>query len=414
MADTKISGLPAVVAENDADEIAVNQAGVTKKETRAQMVSTITASLAAHAAVTAAGVHGSSTAAAVNTLVHRDAAGRTQFVDPAAAQDASTKNYSDNQDAAHAALTAAGTHGSSVGVGASAIVHRDAAGRAQFTNPAAAQDASTKNYCDTTKSVIAHVHGAGGEATIVTGGITNNAVDDTKIRDSAATSVIGRAGAGVGNPADIVAGVNDRVFSQAGGTLAFRQVSTAMIAVNAASNTIIRDSAARSVIGRAAAAGGDPADIVAGADDRVLSRAAGTLAFRQVSTPMIANDAVDDTKAGNRVPQFYRRQGGHADDWDVAGAVNRTPAMVRMQGGVISLGDIAPGATAGVNVTFPVAFSFTPICFVTPRSDHISAAFLSTAIQNVAANLFRVEVLNDHAANTVTSVSAHWLAIGTE
>jgi len=48
MPDNPISGLTAVVAPSDTDEIAVNQAGVTKKETRGQVVSTVTNALAAH------------------------------------------------------------------------------------------------------------------------------------------------------------------------------------------------------------------------------------------------------------------------------------------------------------------------------------------------------------------------------
>lgn len=75
MADTKISALPAVAAPAGADEFACNQAGVTKKETKTQITAATDASLTAHIAVTAAGVHGSATAPGANTLVHRDAAG---------------------------------------------------------------------------------------------------------------------------------------------------------------------------------------------------------------------------------------------------------------------------------------------------------------------------------------------------
>ena len=75
MADTKISALPAVAIPAVGDEFACNQAGVTKKETKAQITAVTDANLTAHIAVTAAGVHGSATATGANTLVHRDAAG---------------------------------------------------------------------------------------------------------------------------------------------------------------------------------------------------------------------------------------------------------------------------------------------------------------------------------------------------
>jgi len=62
-----------------------------------------------------------------------------------------------------------------------------------------------------------------------------------------------------------------------------------VLANNYVTNAILRDSAARSVIGRAAAAGGDPADIVAGADNQVLARTAGTVAFQAVVPAMVTD-----------------------------------------------------------------------------------------------------------------------------
>jgi len=56
---------------------------------------------AMHAAITTPPIHGSSVAAAINTLIHRDAAGRAQIVDPAVAADI------DNLGARNAAIAAA-------------------------------------------------------------------------------------------------------------------------------------------------------------------------------------------------------------------------------------------------------------------------------------------------------------------
>ena len=73
-------------------------------------------------------------------------------------------------------------------------------------------------------------------------------------------------------------------------------VGTSDIAGNAADNTIIRDSAGFSVIGKTATGTGDPADIVA-ADETVLGRTgAGNLVFAQVANGQIANLAVDSAK----------------------------------------------------------------------------------------------------------------------
>lgn len=58
------------------------------------------AAFLAHVATTGAGIHGSSVAAAINTLVHRDGAGRAKIVDPAVAADI------DNLGARNAAIAA--------------------------------------------------------------------------------------------------------------------------------------------------------------------------------------------------------------------------------------------------------------------------------------------------------------------
>lgn len=70
--------------------------------------------IAVHAALTAAGIHGSTVAATFNRLVHRDAAGRAQIVNPAVAADIDNMGARNAAIAAHAGL-ATGIHG--VGTG---------------------------------------------------------------------------------------------------------------------------------------------------------------------------------------------------------------------------------------------------------------------------------------------------------
>jgi len=131
--------------------------------------------------------------------------------------------------------------------------------------------------------------------------IANNAVTDGKLRDSAALSVIGRATNTAGDPADIAAGTDAHVLRRSGTTLAFGQVATGGIANNAVTNALIRDSAALSVIGRATNTAGDPADIAAGTDGFVLRRSGTTLGFGTVATAGIADDAVTLAKLQNAV-----------------------------------------------------------------------------------------------------------------
>jgi hypothetical protein len=108
--------------------------------------------------------------------------------------------------------------------------------------------------------------------------ISDNAVTNTKLRDSAPFSVIGRSGSGTGDPSDIVAGATS-VLRRGSGNLEFGTLVTGHYGANSVTDTVLRDSAALSVIGRSANSTGDPADISAGTDGHVLRRSGATLGF---------------------------------------------------------------------------------------------------------------------------------------
>ena len=74
---------------------------------------------------------------------------------------------------------------------------------------------------------------------VTTDKIDNNAVDNTKLRDSAGLSVIGRTDSTTGDPADIVAGTDGQVLRRAGASVGFGTVGTAGIADNAVSTAKI-------------------------------------------------------------------------------------------------------------------------------------------------------------------------------
>lgn len=71
------------------------------------------------------------------------------------------------------------------------------------------------------------------------------------------------------------------------------------IAANAVANTMLRDSGALSVIGRSVNSTGDPADISAGVDDRLLGRTASALGFVQLTVGMIPNSIITYAKLQN-------------------------------------------------------------------------------------------------------------------
>jgi hypothetical protein len=138
---------------------------------------------------------------------------------------------------------------------------------------------------------------------------------------------------------------------------------------------------------------------------------AGKLADGAVdTTARMANDIVDDTKVGNRVPQFYRRQGGDATDWSVSGTTTYTPGAVRMQSGAVAMALVATFAVS-VDVTFPVAFAAKPGVQVAIGN---TSNRLMVAYSNVTASGFRIEVRSDSGATVTETIQASWLAYSTE
>ncbi len=126
-----------------------------------------------------------------------------------------------------------------------------------------------------------------------------------------------------------------------------------------------------------------------------------------IDTVHLANNAVDDTKAGNRVPQFYRRQGGHATNWNVLGTTTYTPTAVRMQGGVRQWTGSA-AQIGSVVVTFPVAFSATPLMFINCTGAMILGIVITYSSTTTNATIYWA------ASQQETSIDFAWLAIGPE
>lgn len=74
---------------------------------------------------------------------------------------------------------------------------------------------------------------------------------------------------------------------------------TPNVIADSISNTLLRNSAAVSVIGRAANSAGDPADIAAAANDRLLARTSDSLAFQQLTDGMVPTNTLALTKLAN-------------------------------------------------------------------------------------------------------------------
>lgn len=135
------------------------------------------------------------------------------------------------------------------------------------------------------------------------------------------------------------------------------------------------------------------------------------IADANVTTAKLANDSVDDTKAGNRVPQFYRRQGGNATDWITAGTTTQTPTSVRMQAGVLAIAntDGATGKIGSTTLTFPTAFSAKPLVFAQVYNDDDTIATVS----NVTATQCTIS-WRGVESSVAFSMNVQWFAVGPE
>lgn len=250
------------------------------------------------------------------------------------------------------------------------------------------------------------------DLSVTTGDIADDAVTDAKLRNSAGVSVIGRSANSVGSPADIAAGADDRILARTGGVLGFVQATIGMIPDALITLAKLANLAGVSLLGRSANSSGVMAAITAAANDRLLRRTGDTLNFGQLTAGMVPVDVIDDTMVGNRVPQFYRRQGGSATDWSTPGNTNQTPTTVRQQGGVKSLGTISAGGSASAAVTFPTPFSQPPLVFLTTMPASAAPVYAIADDVAITANGFTITAYNTDIASVGVGVS--WLAIGPE
>lgn len=124
--------------------------------------------------------------------------------------------------------------------------------------------------------------------TSVTAAVISNSISNTLLRDSAALSVIGRSANSTGDPADITAGTDHFVLRRSGTTLGFGLLVNNNISTSAGIEfSKLENGTALSVLGRASNTNGAVASIVAGSDGDVLRRSGSTISFGAVPTSSI-------------------------------------------------------------------------------------------------------------------------------
>lgn len=137
------------------------------------------------------------------------------------------------------------------------------------------------------KAFTGDVTKAAGDSALTIGA---NKVLDTMLRDSAALSVIGRAANTSGDPADIVAAADDRLLTRLGAVLGWTQLTVGMFPVNVITNAKLAQVATQTFKGRNTIATGDPEDLTIATAKAMLGitgiSAAGTrVLFHQTAAP---------------------------------------------------------------------------------------------------------------------------------
>lgn len=121
----------------------------------------------------------------------------------------------------------------------------------------------------------------------------------------------------------------------------------------------------------------------------------------------------DMTRGGAPVPNLYRRQGGSASAWATAGNSNHIPGQTRMQAGVTSVSVTGASGNGSTAITFPVAFSNTPIVLVSIVSSSPSTPIATVRAPSVAASGFTAQIRQESGGGDNT-YTVSWLAIGPE
>lgn len=119
--------------------------------------------------------------------------------------------------------------------------------------------------------------------------MTVNGLALDRVAQQAALSVIGNPTNVTATLVAITAGTDGHVLRRSGTAVAFGTVATAGITDNAVTDEKLRDSAGLSVIGRSANSSGDPADMAAGTDGHIMRRAGASIGFGTILAASVSD-----------------------------------------------------------------------------------------------------------------------------
>lgn len=181
--------------------------------------------------------------------------------------------------------------------------------------------------------------------------IANDAVSDAKLRNSAAVSVIGRAANSSGDPADIAAASNDTILRRVADAISFGVLTAGMAAANLWTFAKLPQLVGFSVPGVAAGSTADMAAITAASNDTILRRVSDALSFGALTVGMAAANLWTFAKlqqiAGLSVPGVT---GSSTADMAAITAAN-DHEVLRRSGSALAFGKVAAGGLADTAVT---------------------------------------------------------------
>jgi hypothetical protein len=258
-----------------------------------------------------------------------------------------------------------------------------------------------------------------GDITVTASGATwtidNDVVTDAKLRNSAATSVIGRAGSGTGDPADIAATVDSHVLQRSGGALVWANLGTATLLNDAVTYAKIQNVTQQRILGRQTGINGDctelsalpfalfGGDVTSPADSNVLTIGNDTVTYAKMQNVTATSrflgrittgagdpEELTGTQATTLLDAFTSglkglapASGGGTTNFLRADGTWADPALGG--GGVTSVTGTAPvtvspttGATVvGLNVGVDHAFSATQSITVNDATSSLSTSVLA-------------------------------------
>lgn len=184
------------------------------------------------------------------------------------------------------------------------------------------------------------------------------------------------------------------------------------IANNAVTNEKFRDSGACSVIGRSANTTGDPADIAAGANDRLLARVSNALQWVQLTIGMIADKLItyakiQDVSATDRVLGRQSAGAGVIEEIACTAAGRAILAGADANAQLVTLG----GGARGISV-----FKATTLDAVSDITGNLGGAYISTNTNTAIDASYQGRTIRCYAGITLTlaassGFSAGWMCI---